>query len=525
MRGTRSARLIILAVAAIYSYECVVAWREAQAPNAITAAYTALSGFAGSYAPMPGQPDSPSPRMALGLALALLTTFGAALALVSATLRREFARIRLARANKDILVIGSSDEADMIARSHDNKKSLARIHELGDHGDANTVILDGGRPLSANKLASNLARRADRIIVAASTDTTSARLAEEVRGLSSSAKPFILIRSREMMVAIRPGTLDRLPGSEIFHAEDNVAQIVSECVARQAPSSGSLRVHLHGDTSIGAVAVAEWCRNAQASNALIFDRQRWDFTDDMRASDLTVIAGNPEWVAASAAQAPGSSPVIAVVPDDLLRALPLPTHRSIMPWRTWAATSEPIEPGKILTVDPQRDGLNVQVVTDGLASQWGRAFNDAYGYLYASHSPHREGGPSGLWDATSREGQSSTAAAIFMLNNLRHHDYQLRKGPAGWKGQRPNASQIDHMARAEHENWRKERKWRSDDGTTHHAPIKLDDDRKNEIPNVNDVDFDDLDEMTRKYNHDVISKVYPALAAMFGYGIHPATSP
>lgn len=517
MRGSRKTWLAVALIAGILIYECVVAWHEAKHPHIFGDLYVALSGFAGSYAPMPGQPANPSQLMAFGLTLALLTTFGAALTLVSALFRRELSRVRLLRARHEVVIVGSSPEADLIARSCDSEKNVARIFESGRGEEPKSLVLRAGQSLRENKAAVALVSSADTVIVAGSSDTLSARIATEVRQAMPTTAPFTLLRSDQMMSAMRPTVLEALPINEVFHPDDNVAQIVSECVARQANSHAGLPVHFLGDGSAVSSTVDVWCGHAKDSGHQIFGYEPWMLTNSLNDCELIVVSGNEEWVAAQVAIMTGSQPVIAVLSHDLLRALPLPSNRTILNWSDWASAGQPLGHHEILVVDPQQEGLSLRVIMDGLSSQWGRAFNDAYGFLYANSSKSGDG-PAGAWDARTRNGQSSIAAAKFMLKNLRDHGYQLQRGNAGWHPDAPSDEVIEKMARAEHQDWRTQRTWVTNGNRVVSAPNKINEDGSL-ISNPHDVPFEDLDPQTRQYNLDVIARVYPALAAMFGYGI------
>lgn len=512
--------VIVGLVVSVLVYNCLIAWREATAPEFLSVLYLGLSAFVGSYVALDGQGQQPSPWMAAGLIAALLISFGAAISVVFRLSRTGIARMSTARRTGGVVIIGSSAEADAIARSLDDeaRKSLIRIHEVGPADERGTLLIPNWQRVQDDPLAAKAIRASSCVIVAASTDAVSARLAAAMRPLTAPLRPYQLVRSTDLAGALRPSVLTAFPEAEGFHPSDNVGQLVASVVGSQARDRNeALRV---GFKACGATPTADstlvWLSNVSAATGFVENEPSFVVVAAGEDADLLVLAGLPEQVAAEAARQAGEHAIVAVVSADLFGPVALPERSRVL--RFESITDVPLSPGDVVVIDPEGDGLNYHVVTDGLDAQWGRAFDDAYTSLYVSANPGEHGSGWTIGNRGRAE-QSSIAAAKYMLTVLREHGYELRSGNQfGWMDGMPSFEVLDRMARREHEDWWQQRTWTDADGAHRQVSLRQDDEG-NWRDGPNSVEFDELSPETQAYNRDVVAKVYPALAAMFGYGI------
>lgn len=505
----------------VFVYNCLIAWREAAAPEFLSVLYLGLSAFVGSYVALDGQGQQPSPLMAAGLIAALLISFGAAMSVLFRLSRTGIARMSTARRKGGVVIIGSSVEADAIARSlgDDARKSLIRIHEVGPADERGTLLIPNWQRVEDDPLAAKAVRAASWVVVAASTDAVSARLAAAIRPLTAPLRPYQLVRSSDLARALRPSVLTAFPEAEGFHPSDNVGQLVASVVGSHA--RGRNEVLSVSFKVCGATPTAEstllWLTNVSAATGYVEGEPSFVVVPAGEDADLCVLAGLPEQVAAEAAMQAGERAVVAAVSADLFGSVALPERSRVLRFGQ-SGGNESLSPGDVMAVDPEGDGLDYRVVTDGLDAQWGRAFDDAYTSLYVSANPG-ESGSGWTIGKRGRAEQSSIAAAKYMLFVLREQGYELRTGqPLGWIDGVPAAAVLDQMARMEHEDWWKSRSWTDAEGVQRRVSLRQDNGGTwRDGPNC--VEFDELSPETQAYNRDVIAKVYPALAAMFGYGI------
>jgi len=499
---------LVLVVALILVYNALVITWESSTPDPLSVAYASLGAFVGSYTPLYGQPGQPTPLMSIGLISALLATFGAAGTALLKVSRASLAQLAWTRVRDGIVIIGSSAEADVIARSVDpaKREKVIRLKE------EDLVEVLGSR--ATRKALGG----ANHIVVAASSDAESTRIAENLS--EAAGETFRLVRSTVLANALRPNVLTALTNSEAFHPADNVGQVVARVIAgfdahervhggdiAQRSSLRRLRVAVHDfGRSSSAPTIESWLRHA--SDAVRFTGgATLDVVEPESDADVRVFAGDYEEVAAAAALRSGNDArhyVIAVVPVDLQRVVAMAEGVSVHTRSDWEQRKVLLE-GDILVIDPEVDGLDFSVIVDGISAQWGRAYDDAYTRLYASKAIKSQPTDS---STVTRNQQSSIAAARHMLGALEAHGYVLRKGRTGWAEGIPAAETIESLARAEHDDWWN-RTWIDESGTPQRVAIGSENARP----------FDELDARTKEYNRDIVRKVYPALAAMFGYGI------
>ncbi|WP_157558895.1 hypothetical protein [Nocardioides sp. Soil774] len=521
MREKKPSWLIVGLVAFVLSYNCITAWREASDPEVFAVFYLGLAAFVGTYSVLDGQADQPSPWMAAGLILALFTTFGAATSVLLHLSRTRIARLSTARRRGGVVIIGSSAEADAIARSLDGeaRASLVRIHEDGPASGRGSMLLQNWQDIGDDPLAEKLVRAATSVVVAGSSDTVSARLAAAARPLMRQSRPFQLVRSSDLARALRPSVLTTLPEAEGFHPADNIGQLVAAALVahgrdRKVPVLVSF---VACGVSPLVTTIQMWLANTSSATNLIKGQPSFAFVPTEAEAEVCVVAGVPERVAAEVARQSSERAVVAAVAADLLGSVALPQASRLHKLKEWSPGS-PLVRGDVLVVDPDADGLDHRVVTDGLDVQWGRAFDDAYTSLYVAAHPGTSGS---AWSVGSlgRNEQSSIAAAKYMLAVLGEHGFELRSGTGlGWVDGPPSPEVIDRMARMEHDEWWKRRMWTDPEGVERRVSLRLQSDGTwHDGPHCRE--FEELDPSTRDYNHDVIAKVYPALAAMFGYGI------
>lgn len=509
MRANRKTWLLVIAVAAILLFNAIVITSEARQPNPLAVAYAALVAFVGSYSPLDGQPGQPTPWMAGGLTAALLATFSAAGGALLQASRTSLARFAQTRVRKGIVVIGSSNEAEAIARSVDgvDRKLLIRLTEE----ETDSVLRD-----RSSKRALSDARH---IVVAGSTDSASARIAASVQGLGEAR--FRLVRSAALADALRPTVLRSWPTTEAFHPGDNVGQVVARVISSLGDGSAQisatagragsspLRVAVltYGNSPIVGT-ITSWLRNSGEAAKFTGDAA-FELVNPDEEADIHVLAGEYEQVAAEAALRSGAAStqvLLAIVTADLQRSVAIADNSSLYSYSDWERGAE-LTRGDVLVVDPEQDGLNYHLIVEGMGSQWGRAYDQAYNRLYASHHP---GATETRWNPEEhgKNEQSSIAAAKHMLTALTENSYALRKGRAGWIDGPPTPAAVERMARREHEAWLI-RTWSDVNGQRLFVSQS----------SAKAIEFEALDAETRAYNSDVVLKVYPALAAMFGYGI------
>ncbi len=520
-RHRRTWFILTIAVVA-FTYNVCVAWSEATRPDLLAAVYLGLSAFVGSYSALDGQAHQPTPWMAIGLIVALLITFGTATSLLLQLSRSGIIRWAMHRRLGGVVVIGSSAEADAIARSMDTdtRRTLIRIREDGSADEFGSIGVPNWHRIGDHALTQRIVKTASAVVVAGSSDTASARISTALRPAMNGKRAFQLVRSPQLARALRPDILTSLPESEAFHPADNVGQLVAEVLsAHRRTRDRRTRVDFEprgDDPTIESVRF--WLENASAASSFVEDELIHEASVSIgEPADVCVMVGTPDLVAAGAAEQCTGKGVIAVVSSDLLSSVALPKDASIYSVSSWMQAPVALGPGVIVAVDPERDGLAFEVVADGLEAQWGRAFHSAYASLYASTDPTRDAAP---W-AVGRQGrdeQSSIAAAKFMLTVLRSSGYELKRGATGWIDCVPAPDVIDAMARMEHQEWRSRRAWVDESGVERRVSLRASREGGwDESPNA--VDFDDLDATTQAYNKAVVTRVYPSLAAMFGYGI------
>lgn len=524
VRVNQRSRLVLMAAIVVFSYNFVVAWHEAARPEGFAVAYLGLSAFVGSYNVLYGQPAQPSPGMALGLSVALIISFGAAISVLLRLSRSGIARWSTSRRKGGVVVIGSSPEADAIARSlaPEARRSLIRIREDGPTEELGSIVVPNWQGFGDDRVVSRMVSAASNVVVAGSTDAVSARWAAAVRPLMGTRRPFQLVRSAQLARALRPDVLTALPESEGFHPADNVGQLIASVIAAHA-RAGSDRVRIAfkvcGDDPM-AEAVRVWITNTARATSFVTGTSTYEIVSQGDSAAVCVLAGAAEAVAAEAARRSSGRAVVAAASADLIGSVALPAHVKIICVTDWLQSPSHLRPGQLVIVDPERDGLRFNVVADGLEAQWGRAFHDAYASLYRTANP---GPPADAWstDLLGRSEQSSIGAVKYMLEVLRKQGYELKAGDAGWAGGQPASNVVDAMARMEHDEWWQRRTWVDEAGVERRVSLRQGNDGVWQ-DGPNSVNFNELDPAAQAYNRDVITKVYPALAAMFGYGIRRA---
>jgi len=517
----------------VLGYNCGIAWHEATRPEVFAVAYLGVAAFVGTYSALDGQSAQPTPWMAVGLLVALLITFGAATSVIFRLSRSGIIRWSTARRKGGIVVVGSSVDADAIARSVDDRfrKSLIRIHEDGAADELGSMVVPNWQRIGDDTFARRIIGAATSVIVAASTDAVSARLAAAVRPLMGGERPFQLIRSSHLARALRPDVLTSLPGAEGFHPADNLGQVIAGVISAHARE---FRKHMADDVGRDVPvrvafeacgddpmvdSIRAWLVNTATATTFVEEDPSYELVPSDAIAEVCVVAGVAEMVAAEAARRCSDQAVVAAVSADLLGSVSLPEKVNPLGAAEWIANSSPMGCGDLIIVDPERDGLGFRVVLDGLEAQWGRAFNDAYTTLYLAANSE-QGAASWTAGRLGRAEQSSIGAALFMLAALREYGFELKLGEAGWTDGSPSPDVVDAMARREHEEWWQRRTWVDEAGVERRVALR-------HVDGVwrdgrNSVEFDALDSATQVYNREVITRVYPALAAMFGYGIRRA---
>ena len=168
----------------------------------------------------------------------------------------------------------------------------------------------------------------------------------------------------------------------------------------------------------------------------------------------------------------------------------------------------------VLVVDPRSAAWDPQLLFDDMEKQWGRLYHAIYGLLFDNVTEWSE-------VASGREGQSSTAAARFMLQNLEAHGFHLVKSPRPPAAPDFTGREVTSMAAAEHDQWFRHRTYVDEQG----QPVSV---ARPDSPYL--VPWERLDEEKRRDNEELVLRTVPALAAVFGYEVQrfsaePARTP
>ncbi|MBD8477022.1 hypothetical protein [Microbacterium sp. CFBP 8794] len=463
----------------ILTWNVVVGSSEAAGFHPLHVFYLSLGAFVGSYNPAPGQPASPSLAMVVGLIAALGITFTTALTAVADLTRDRLRRTRALRQRSDVVVIGQSTEAKVIVTSA--RRTGSRVLHIAEDGD---LPLPSWPDLARRRPVVRALQGAGHIIVAGGDEGENALIAQQLLTihLSERVRPSVLIRSEEMTAALRPPILrGSLPPLENFSPRDNIGQSVVEAVLQVAMTQQStLRVRIWSADRV----TEKWLANAARAQAILGSPPKFELVNRGPFS-LTVAVGSD----AINLLMTSNDPVVAVADRALLESIPWLQQRL----------------GRSLfVVDPLEAGVGFQIVADGVSRQLGRAFHQAHSALHRRMPP---------WGTTvnGREEQSSILAAQAMLQTLDKFGLELsRTGTAVVLSEEQEIA----IAQAEHDDWLTHRRWQDEAGKSWPAWRRTDG-----TVSADAVPWNQLTPSAREYLLDLPRKVYPALAAMFGYVI------
>lgn len=456
----------------------------------------------------------PSPAASFFLICALTTTFTAAITGLLNLTRGQLTRIEAARAKRDLVVFGDTPEAAAIvdSLSDDERNRLIRIGEESDSktGPFSLVL---SHSIHDDAALTRIVSNAAEVFIAGGDDGTNARLRREINAKNDECIQYQLVKSPVVAKALYPGCLEKIPQDRVIHVNDQVGQIVARLL------SACANKHKNGITvSITACGqdplsenVVGWVKRMAIARQYLNPSKPITIDREDSEPDLRVIVGDGEAVLAELAGSVRVTPTIATVAYDLLHLVDLPANRRIHRFSREAAV-EQLSAGETVAIDPLADALKVAEVRQGISTQWGMAFDEAYRALFKPASVRNP------WNPYGKNEQSSIQAAEFMLTNLKNFGYLMVKGESGWVCGRPKHKTLLEMAKAEHEDWLR-RRWKSKEGVSRPVTLKCSNGKWVKGPNAGA--FNELPEEARNYNLQVISTVYPGLAAIFGYGIAP----
>ena len=482
-----------------FFWNCGVGVYESGKWDVLRLTYLGMDAFVGGYAPVPGQPGIPSTAMVSGLIVALMLTFVTAAAAYVDVTRSRWRKAVWSRRSFATVILGNSDEASAIAASA--RAGDVAVFHAGAVDTHTAARVTGWPDISADRAVRRAVRRAEYVIVADSDDVISADVA---RRISSSIpgvdrRMFQLVQSQELNRALRPPVISGdFPGWERFSVEDNIAQLLVEVVlGLSSRSKRALTVHVRSPSQV----LLDWLGNALEAECLLGEPASFELVDTPEADVILLTGDGPEVVATALEN---GHTVIAVAPLSLFTTIPWARDRVIdaQAWLRDGGTAD------ILVIDPVHRGLHYRLITDGVATQWGRAYHRAHTMRYRENEPWNP-------EVFGKNEQSSIGAAMNMLVSLHAQGFELAT-----TGEVANftGDEVSNLARAEHVAWL-ERTWTDPAGEEIPCSYKRNVVTGSYAPGPDGVAWDELSEHTREYNRWVPAKMYPALAALFGYVI------
>lgn len=438
-----------------------------------------------------------------------------------------------------VVIIGDGERTRRIAESVAEDMSRVLVVPPGSK-ERGALRSDWWPFVAEDPRVSGLLNRSRTVIVAVDDDALSATISSRVSGIVGSQThshgntrgPFTVVASSDLSAALRPPTLERsFPPWDVSNPSENVAQLV--CATLQALATSSVRPvdvtrKTIGESDADLEHVLDvWLGYAREADAFLARASRHLHPNDAPSHSrvfadsgdagipVQVVSGEPVAVAASVLRwevedDPGT--VIAITPAATAISATTWNRGRVMPALMWLASPDTEAPA-VITINTDDVGLDIASITDGLISQWGRAYHAAHSRLYRSMPQ---------WNATKpgRNEQSSVAAVKNMLALLGAHGFRLtrRRSSAAYE---PTDEEVESMARGEHEAWLNERtwSWNGKQFRAYERPEAKEGDGFNIALSPDARAWEDLSDQTRKYNRAVTRWVYPAIAATFGYQI------
>jgi hypothetical protein len=542
---------------------------EASTAPLLSTFYAALCLFGATYLPLPPQGTAPSSLIsALGV-LSLAVTIFAVISTLFGIVLASFANFRAGRIRGALVIIGNGQtamgvlrraEERLSAQSADGRRSAVVLVTDAEVPRTTSAALGALNVVRSSLSREGLTRPAERvikfardIIVATDDDALNRQLTRSLgkNVTGTSVRIVGIISSPRYADELRPPVLDGfLPPTDYTSPHENVAQFIAAIVdaislVAFADRQSALVVQIEdidgveGDLVWAVELALTRLSRARASirdttrprirvQVLDAHTRRSDPPDGIAIHLL--VGGDTAEVAASLLAAArhhnaskfnesdrSSRITIGVTdarlfPDDIDRELSGPTLISdvcVLDPSDWPNNFD-ASTGVTLALDKDAVGLDDGLVLDTLESCWGRSYHNAHGFMYQAMDPWN-------YHSHNRNEQSSIAAVRTMMEQLAVHGYALYRTDSEPQHVLPSGTEVEEIARAEHEAWR-QRTWTDPEtGQVLRAPQKL----KYGIVSDNPADrpYTDLEEATRAYNERVPVEIYPAVAASMGYEI------
>lgn len=505
---------IAAAATVIFAYNLGVGLWESTGGHWAAHIYSAFAPFAGGYTALPGQADSPTGAMSFGLISALALTSGSLIAAYFSATKMFWAKRKAAR-TAEVVVLGDSEEAGFIAAS-----ARGAGHTVFHAGADRAPFIIGGHSLYAahkDPAVRKAMSLAHTVIVTdkdfSSTGRISHKLVEELGVRQADLIQIVSDDSTQFGGIIRPPEISgTLPPSSLVSPGDNLGQLVSELLFFLAPAKADSQRSIAVWSGISNDNVTDWVANTIRAHELMTGRHSITLTDSLADADVAII--DQTNVKAFNTAFNHCDHIIALFPPSTFKAMPWIVGNSTA---TDAITAlrEKIRDKKIYSIDPHYAGYNFHVLKEDVRKHWARSYHIAHSALFAESAP---------WTPDeanySKNEWSSLAAVEFMLENLNNHGFALTYGAPNAPMTPMTPAEAESLGRAEHDSWRS-RTWTDNRGRTWPAPNREDKGAQGEftVPNALDVPWEELPQSARDYNANVPLTTYPALAALYGYGI------